>query len=101
MIAFKPVSVITILAGPQFSFLISDKYEFNSAIVNIDQQNQFENDNIRKNILSVVGGIDLNFSKIVIGARAGWDIQDNKGDGTSETPRYKNVWYQATIGFRF
>jgi hypothetical protein len=101
LIAFKPVSLITILAGPQYSFLVSDKYVFNSAVVNIDQQNEFENDNIRKNILCFIGGADINFSKIVIGARVGWDIQDNKGDGTSETPRYKNVWYQATIGFRF
>ena len=27
-------------------------------------------------------------------------IQNNNGDGTSATPRYKNVWYQATIGLR-
>lgn len=101
LIAFKPISLITILAGPQYSFLISDKYEFNSAVVNIDQENQFKNDNIRKNILCFIGGADINLSKVVIGARVGWDIQDNKGDGTSQTPRYKNVWYQATIGFRF
>jgi hypothetical protein len=35
-------------------------------------------------------------NNIVIGARAGWDLLNNKGDGTSTTPRYKNMWYQAT-----
>jgi hypothetical protein len=37
----------------------------------------------------------------VIGARVGWDLMQNNGDGSSSTIRYKNVWYQATIGFRF
>ncbi|MCK9311826.1 MAG: PorT family protein, partial [Bacteroidales bacterium] len=37
LFAFKPVSMITILAGPQYSYLIKEKYVFNSAIVNIDQ----------------------------------------------------------------
>lgn len=101
LIAFKPISFITILAGPQYSYLVSDKYEFKSAIVNIDQENEFENDDIRKNILCFLGGIDFNMKNVVIGARVGWDIQANKGGGTSETPRYKNTWYQATIGFRF
>ena len=29
------------------------------------------------------------------------DIQNNNGDGTSTTPRYKNVWFQGTLGFKF
>ncbi len=100
LFALKPISLITIVAGPQYSFLLSDKYEFNSAIVNTNQENEFNNDNIRKNILCFLGGVDFNLRRIVIGTRIGWDIQANKGDGTSTTPRYKNVWYQATIGFR-
>ncbi|MDD2281557.1 MAG: porin family protein [Bacteroidales bacterium] len=101
LLAFKPISLITIVAGPQYSFLIKDNYTFNSALINVDQENVFENDNIRKNTLSFLGGIDFNLNRIVIGTRVGWDLQANKGDGTSETPRYKNIWYQATIGFRF
>jgi len=101
LLAFKPVSMITIVAGPQYSFLIKDKYNFNSAIVDVEQENEFENDNIRKNILSFLGGVDVNLNRIVLGTRVGWDLQDNKGDGTSETPRYKNVWFQLTFGLRF
>ncbi|MHC1690795.1 MAG: porin family protein [Bacteroidales bacterium] len=101
LLAFKPISLITIVAGPQYSFLIKDNYTFNSALINVDQEYEFENDNIRKNTLSFLGGIDFNLNRIVIGTRVGWDLQANKGDGTSETPRYKNIWYQATIGFRF
>jgi hypothetical protein len=101
MLAVKPFPMITIMAGPQYSFLMKDKYTFDSDIIHIDQENAFENDNIRKNILSILAGVDFNFKNIVLGTRVGWDLQDNKGDGTSETPRYKNVWYQATLGFRF
>ena len=100
LVAFKPVSALTILAGPQYSYLVKQKYVFNSALVNIDQEKEFSNDNVRKNILCFIGGFDFNIDQIVIGARAGWDLQTNNGDGTSATPRYKNMWYQATIGFR-
>ncbi|MPM23051.1 hypothetical protein SDC9_69514 [bioreactor metagenome] len=101
LFAIKPISLITILVGPQYSFLVKDSYKFDSALINIDQEHVFENDNIRKNTLSFLGGVDFNFKRIVIGTRVGWDLQANKGDGTSETPRYKNIWYQATIAFRF
>lgn len=101
LFAIKPISLITILVGPQYSFLVKDSYKFDIALINIDQEHVFENDNIRKNTLSFLGGVDFNFKRIVIGTRVGWDIQANKGDGTSETPRYKNIWYQATIAFRF
>lgn len=101
LFAIKPISLITILVGPQYSFLVKDSYKFDSALINFDQEHVFENDNIRKNTLSFLGGVDFNFKRIVIGTRVGWDLQANKGDGTSETPRYKNIWYQATIAFRF
>lgn len=101
LFAIKPISLITILVGPQYSFLVKDSYKFDIALINIDQEHVFENDNIRKNTLSFLGGVDFIFKRIVIGTRVGWDLQANKGDGTSETPRYKNIWYQATIAFRF
>lgn len=52
-------------------------------------------------MLGFVGGFDLNFDHISVGARIGTDFQSNRGDGTSETPRYKNVWGQLTLGYRF
>jgi hypothetical protein len=73
---------------------------FKNALATVEQQDEFKNTNIRKNILCAVGGLDVNIDRVVIGARAGWDIQNNNGDGTSTNPRYKNVWIQATLGFR-
>ena len=100
LLAIKPVNFLTILAGPQYSFLIKQNNNFTTSLTAIDQQKIFDNDNIRKNVLGLTGGVDLNLSSFVISARAGWDVQNNNGDGTSTTPRYKNAWYQATIGIR-
>ncbi len=101
LIALKPSAGLTILAGPQYSYLIKQNDAYTGAPINFDQEQEFKNENIRKNILCFLGGLDFNLSNIVIGVRAGWDIQNNNGDGTSTTPRYKNVWYQGTVGFRF
>lgn len=100
-LAFRPLSFITVLVGPQFSYLIYQKDEFTSSITSFDVEQEFENDDVRKNLLCFVGGIDVNIKHIVVGARAGFDFQDNQGDGNPTTPRYKNVWLQATLGFRF
>jgi len=97
LLALKPSGYFTILAGPQYSFLLKQKDVF----ANVAQEQEFDNDNIRKNILCFLGGFDININHIVFGARAGWDIQNNNGDGTSTNPRYKNVWYQGTLGIRF
>lgn len=100
LVALKPTQNISIVAGPQFAYLMSERNEFNS-VFSTDEEEQFENDNIRKNILGLVGGINLNFNHFTVGARVGIDLQNNRGDGTSETPRYKNAWGQLTIGYRF
>lgn len=93
----KPSEIITLVAGPQFSFLINQKDKLGDSTIDQD----FDNDNLRRNTMGFVIGVDICPSNLVIGARAGWDIQDNNGDGTSTVPRYKNVWYQVTMGFRF
>lgn len=98
----KPVPFLTILAGPQFSYLLSSKNEVNiNGNAGVVSENDFDNDNPRKNMLGFVGGVDINISRLVIGGRLGWDFQDNKGDGTSTDPRYKNNWVQLTAGLRF
>lgn len=101
LFSLKASEFITLLAGPQYSYLLSKKDVFANATTSIAQEQEFENDNLRKNMLGFTGGIDITMKHIVLGVRAGWDLQNNNGDGTSTTPRYKNVWYQATIGYRF
>ncbi|MCC5923265.1 MAG: PorT family protein [Crocinitomicaceae bacterium] len=96
----KPANFITFLFGPQFSYLIHqrDEYAFGSNSTILEEE--FENDNIRKNILGFVAGTDIIYQNIVISGRVGWDFQNNKGDGTSVSPRYKNQWLQFTLGYK-
>lgn len=99
--ALKPSEFLTILAGPQYSYLLKQNDVFANATTSIAQETEFVNDNIRKNTFGLAVGLDINLRHIVLGARAGWDVTNNNGDGSSTTPRYKNAWYQATIGYRF
>lgn len=96
----KPASFLTIVGGPQYSFLISKGTDFNSGSISVDQQNDIENNDIRKNTLGAVVGLDLNFSHMVLSGRLSWDLQHNDGDGSSTAPRYKNVVAQVTLGVR-
>ena len=98
--AFKPTDQITLLLGPQYSYLLRQRDEFNSSAASYDQEQEFEKDNIKDNIFGIAGGIDIYLDNIVIGGRFAWDIQNNRGDGSSFTPRYKNVCTQLTIGFK-
>jgi len=100
LFAVKPISYLTILAGPQFSYLTKKTDVFTAGTTTFLQEQEFKNDNVRKNILCFTLGVDVNIDHLVVSARAGWDFQNNNGDGTSYTPRYKNEWYQLTVGYR-
>jgi hypothetical protein len=99
-LSIKPINALTLVIGPQFSFLLKQKDVYENSVTTVEQIQEFENDNLRKNIFGISTGFDLNMDKLVFGARAGWDLSTNHGDGTSSTPRYKNAWLQATLGFR-
>jgi len=100
-ITLKPVHMLTIMAGPQYSYLTKQTDVFATATTSIVQEQEFENDNLRKNTLCFAGGADINLQELVLSGRMGWDLLNNNGNGTSTTPRYKNAWYQFTIGIRF
>ncbi len=97
----KPDGMVSFLAGPQYSYLLKKRDVFTNALTTVEQEQEFENDNVRKNILALVGGVDINMQHLVVGARAGIDLLRNNGDGTSTTPEYKNAWVQVTLGYRF
>lgn len=101
LVSFKPVENVSLLFGPQFSYLTKQTDDFEGGTISATQEEEFSNANLRKNTFGLTGGVDFNVDRMVIGLRAGWDVKRNNGDGTSDTPQYKNMWYQATIGFRF
>lgn len=96
----KPIQFLTIVLGPQYSYLMNQKDVYTFGTNSSEQEQEFTNDNIRKNILGFVAGVDVNISHIVLSGRVGWDFQANNGDGSSYTPRYKNQWMQFTLGFK-
>jgi hypothetical protein len=96
----KPMAFLTVLVGPQFSFQVSERNDYTYGNNSAAQEEEFENDNIRKNILGISTGFDINIYHVVVSGRACWDLQNNKGDGTSTTPRYRNQFVQLTIGFK-
>ncbi|HLP14428.1 MAG TPA: porin family protein [Flavobacteriales bacterium] len=99
-IQIKPSKFFTFLAGPQYSYLMSEKNVYTWGSNSTEQQEEFTNENVRKNVLGFVAGADINISHVVVSGRIGWDFQTNHGDGTSSTPRYKNQWLQLTVGFK-
>ncbi len=96
----RPVPAITLLVGPQFSYLLSTKNVYSLGSITSAQEEQFNNDNLRKNMLGFVMGADVSVSHFVVSGKLGWDFQHNHGDGTASTPRYKNRWIQLALGFR-
>lgn len=101
LLAVKPSPALTILAGPQYSFLLKEEYDFENDLISGEVGQEFDDEDLRENTLCLTGGVDLNLENLVIGGRVGFDLQDNNKDGSDTTPRYKNVWLQATVGFRF
>lgn len=97
---FKPAEFITFLGGVQYSYLLHQTDVFNFGNNSTAQNQEFKNDNVRKNIFGAVFGIDINVDHFIISGKACWDLQNNNGDGSSNTPRYKNIWLQVTVGFR-
>lgn len=100
LLTIKPTTMFTLFGGPQFSYLMNQKDVFSSTLLSAEQQHDFTNDNYRKNLMSATAGIGFNMGPVILDLRANFDLQNNNGDGTRTTPRYKNVWYQATVGIR-
>lgn len=96
----KPLSWFSLLGGIQYSFLLKQRDEF---LIDNNYESviqQFHTDDVRKNLMGLVAGLDLNVWHFVVSGRAGWDLVTNRGNGVSTTPRYKNLWIQGTLGYR-
>ncbi len=100
LIQVKPAEFINIVGGPVYSYLLRQNDTYTWGDNAVLQEEEFANDNIRKNRMGLMFGADVVVAPFVIGGRAGWDLQDNAGDGSSSTPRYKNQWLQLTLGIQ-
>lgn len=98
-IAFKPIRYFILLFGPQYSYLIHQKNTFANSTTTIAQEQVFGVEKIRNSTFAFSGGADIVLSHVVLSGRAGIDFLNNNGDGTAATPRYKNGWFQLTVGY--
>jgi hypothetical protein len=97
---FKPSPGFGIIIGPQFSFLTSTKTKFTVANTAHETQMDADNDNLRKNILGGVVGLEAAAGPLVFDLRYSLDFQKNNGDGSSTTPAYKNQVIALSVGVR-
>ncbi|MEX2597846.1 MAG: porin family protein [Salibacteraceae bacterium] len=97
----KPARFLSVMAGPQYSYMVHRKDKFSSGSINLIQEQEFNNEDLRNNTLAFVLGADINYNHLVIGGRVGWDVVKNRKKSDSVVPRYRNTWIQATIGYRF
>lgn len=100
LVQVKPTSYLTVVGGPVYSYLLRQRETYTWVNSAVEREQEFDNDNIRRNRMGLMIGADFVAAPFVIGGRAGWDLQDNLGDGTSSQPRYKNQWLQLTVGFQ-
>jgi Outer membrane protein beta-barrel domain len=91
-----------IVAGPQYSYLLSTHTSFKSGDASYKQTVNNENDNISKNIFGGVIGADINLdNNFFLYGRYAIDFRNNNGHGTSSTPAYKNQVFQFGAGILF
>jgi hypothetical protein len=88
------------LLAPQISYLLKEKNVYTFGSNSVQQEEAFNNEDPRNNIMGFVIGADININMLVISARAAWDFQTNNKNSVSTTPRYKNQLVQLTVGFR-
>ena len=98
---FKPTQNFGFIIGPQFSFLTSTKTKVTVANATHETLVKNDNDNLRKNILGGVIGLEAAAGPVLFDLRYSLDFQKNNGDGSSTVPSYKNQVIALSAGFRF
>lgn len=99
LLQFKPFRHLSLVAGPQFSYLLSQKDVYDDAD-NTTIRQQFAIQDYRKANIGLVAGLDINLFHFVLSGRVGADLQKNTTNNTL-APSYKNLWGQIGLGFRF
>lgn len=96
---FTPTKNFGIVVGPQFSFLTNTTTKFTAGGTQFENQVSNDNDNLRKNTLGGLVGLEAGISKnLTVSARYALDFQKNNGDGTSNSLKYRNQVISLTLG---
>ena len=97
-LSIKVTDALTLLIGPQISYLLKQQNNFNDAEITDLQVQAFNNEKVSTSNLGFSTGIDFSLKHILLAPRASIDVSNNNGNHT-ETPTYKNFWFQLTIGY--
>lgn len=100
-LSIKPIPQLTFLVGPQFSYLLETKDDFNEGTLTLVQEEEITGDNYKKGVIGAVVGVEANWKGLFVSARGGWDITKTDSDGDSTSPRYKNQVIQFGLGYTF
>ena len=92
----KPTENISILAGPQFSYLLSTKYELNG-FSTIDEEELDDNNN--RATLGLSAGVDFTVQNFLISARGSWDLSKVNKDNSTSDINYKNQLFYCNLNY--
>ena len=95
----KPIENLSILVGPQFSYLLSTKNELNG--YSAEEEEEINDENYKKGVFGLSAGVDFTVENFVLSARAAWDMSKTDSDGEESSIRYKNQVIQFTVGYTF
>ncbi len=99
LLQIKPIENFSILAGPQFSYLLSTKNDFNG--LSSETEEEIDKNNYKKGIFGLVIGVEYEINNFLLSARGNWDISKTDTNGNSSDIRYKNQVIQFTVGYIF
>lgn len=100
-LTLKPIDYFTIMVGPQYSYLLSQRNSFTNGTSSIETERNIDNEDTRSHTFGLVGGFDVYIQHFVVGTRIGLDAFRNTSEDGSIVPAYKYVWLQGTVGYRF
>ena len=95
----KPIENLSLLVGPQFSYLLKTKNEFNG--LSSEDEREINDENYKKGVLGLSVGADFHIQNFLISARGSWDLSKTDTDGDTSDIRYKNQVIQLTVGYKF
>lgn len=94
----KPTENISLLVGPQLSYLLSTKYEIDG--LSLVDEEDLEDENNRATF-GISAGVDFTIQNFLISARGSWDLSKFNKDNSTSDINYKNQLFQITLGYRF
>lgn len=102
LIQIKPTKWLTFLAGPQYSYLLDIKDDYDFGDSSFGTEPDIEDDDYEKNNFGVVVGAEANYKGFFFTARGGFDLSKTDSNGnTDDSPRYKNQVVQFGLGYTF